>query len=156
MRHQPPLRANLFQSFTTLIVKYFFHTSNLKQPSFSLEHLSCCCKPNICSAICPYLYYKLTLDAARSSWQLRQAEHPQLSQPEMIGEVLQPSEHPGGLLCTHSNRSISILCWGCQSWTQNILDKCTNNYCWWQHPHIQLVQFSFTYIGTWYRLDLCK
>lgn len=35
-----------------------------------------------------------------------------------LSTVLQPSEHPGGFLWTVSNRSVSSLCWGLQSWTQ--------------------------------------
>ena len=49
---------------------------------------------------------------------LLQAEQPQLSQPVLIGEVLQPLNHLCGLLWTHSNRSVSFLCWGLQSWTR--------------------------------------
>ncbi|KAK4818643.1 hypothetical protein QYF61_016614 [Mycteria americana] len=41
---------------------------------------------------------------------LLQAEHPQLSQPVFIGEVLQPSDHFCGLLWTCSNSSMSFLC----------------------------------------------
>ena len=50
---------------------------------------------------------------------LLQAEQPQLSQPFLVAEVLQPSDHFCGLLWTRSNRSMSFLCWGLQSWTQD-------------------------------------
>ena len=42
----------------------------------------------------------------------------QLFQPILIVEVLQPSEHPCGLLWTCSKRSLSLLCWGPHSWIQ--------------------------------------
>jgi len=42
----------------------------------------------------------------------------QLFQPILIVEVLQPSEHPRGLLWTCSKRSLSLLCWGPHSWIQ--------------------------------------
>lgn len=47
-----------------------------------------------------------------------QAEHPQLLQPLLTAEGLQPLQHPHGLLCTHSNSSRSFLCSGTQSWRQ--------------------------------------
>ena len=40
---------------------------------------------------------------------LLQAEQPQLSQPVITAEVLQPSAHFGGLLWPHSNGSVSFL-----------------------------------------------
>ena len=40
---------------------------------------------------------------------LLQAEQPQLSQPFLTGEVLQPSDHCCGLLCPRPNRSMSYL-----------------------------------------------
>lgn len=43
---------------------------------------------------------------------VHQAEHPKLSQPAFLREVLQPSEHLYGILWTHSNRSVSFSCWG--------------------------------------------
>jgi len=49
---------------------------------------------------------------------LLQAEQPQLSQSFLTTEVFQPSNHFRGLLWPHSNRSISFVCWGLQSWTQ--------------------------------------
>jgi len=50
---------------------------------------------------------------------LFQAEQPQLSQLFLIGEVLQHSDYFCGLLWTRSNSSMSFLCWGLQSWTQD-------------------------------------
>uniref|UniRef100_A0A8C0IA66 C->U-editing enzyme APOBEC-1 n=1 Tax=Bubo bubo TaxID=30461 RepID=A0A8C0IA66_BUBBB len=47
------------------------------------------------------------------------AEHPQLSQPVLTGEVLQPPDHLCCLLWARSSRSLSFLCWRPQSWTQH-------------------------------------
>ena len=43
---------------------------------------------------------------------LLQAGQSQLPQHFLVGEVLQPSEHPHGLLWTCSYSSTSFLCWG--------------------------------------------
>jgi len=49
----------------------------------------------------------------RSPWSpLFHAEQSHLSQSLFIGEVLQPYEHPCGLLWICSNRSMLFLCWG--------------------------------------------
>jgi len=50
-------------------------------------------------------YYKVSPQPS-----LLRAEQPQLSQPFLTGEVLQPSDHLCGLLWTRSNRSMSFLC----------------------------------------------
>ena len=47
--------------------------------------------------------------------QMKQAQIPQ---PLLIREVLQPSIIFVHLLCTHSNSSICLLCWGPQAWVQ--------------------------------------
>ena len=52
---------------------------------------------------------------------LPQAEQPQLSQPFLPAEGLQPSDHCWGLLRPRSHSSSSVLCWGLQSWTQDSL-----------------------------------
>jgi len=39
-----------------------------------------------------------------------QAEKPTLSQPFLVGEVLQPSDNFCGLLWPRSNRSMALLC----------------------------------------------
>jgi len=116
--------ASLCQCFTTLMVKNFFLISNLNLPSFSLEpfrlvlslhtlvkspspaFLSAPPGTGSCS--------KVTLEPS-----LLQAEQPQLPQPVLVGEVLQPSVHLRGLLWTCSNTSMSFLCWGLQSWAQD-------------------------------------
>ncbi|KAK4807049.1 hypothetical protein QYF61_018390 [Mycteria americana] len=64
--------GNLFQCFTTLIVKKFFLISSLNLPSFSLKPL-------------PLVLSQQAL-----------AEQPQLSQPVLIGEVFHPSDHLRG------------------------------------------------------------
>ena len=50
---------------------------------------------------------------------LLQAKQPQLSQPFLRAKVLQPSDDCCGLLWPRFNRSMSALCWGLQSWTQD-------------------------------------
>jgi len=93
--------GNLFQCFTTLTVKNFFFVSNLNLPSFSLKplplvlslHALVKCPP-------PALAGPLQVLEGSSEVSLKpslpQPEQPQLSQPVLTGEVLQPSDHFGG------------------------------------------------------------
>ncbi|KAM6339415.1 uncharacterized protein FN964_011309 isoform 1-T1 [Alca torda] len=70
-------------------------------------------KANNCAVV-------VTYRAGTRLWLLgRQVEHPQLSQPVLTAEGLQPSENLHGLLWPRSNGSTSFCCWGPQSWTQN-------------------------------------
>jgi len=104
--------GNLGQGLTTLRVKNFFLISHLNLPSFSLKPLSpvlslhglvkvplqLSCRPlqvlEGCSKVSPQP-------------SLLQAEQPQLSQPFLTAEVLQPSDNFCGLLWIHSNRTTS-------------------------------------------------
>ncbi|KAK4814100.1 hypothetical protein QYF61_008195 [Mycteria americana] len=79
--------GNLFQCLTTLMVKNLFLKSSLNLPSLSLKPLllvlSQQALPKIlegCSKVSPQP-------------SLLQAEQPQLSQPVLVGEVLQPLDH---------------------------------------------------------------
>ena len=116
--------GKLFQCFTTLTVKNFLLISNINLPSFSLQpfplvlslhtlvkspspsFLSAPSGTGSCSKVTP-------------EPSLLQAEQPQLPQPVLVGEVLQPSDNLRGLLWPCSNPSMSFLCWGLQSWTQD-------------------------------------
>ncbi|PKU40461.1 hypothetical protein llap_9237 [Limosa lapponica baueri] len=55
--------------------------------------------------------YKVSLEPS-----LLQAEQPQLSQPVLIAEVLQSSDHHGGPPLD-SFQQVHVLCWEAQSWT---------------------------------------
>jgi len=109
--------------FHPLMVKNFFLISNLNLPSFSLKPL-----PLVLSLHTPVQSPSPSFLWAPSGTgscskvipqpSLLQAEQPQLPQPVLIGEVLQPSDHLRGLLWTRSNTSMSFLSWGPQSWTQ--------------------------------------
>ncbi|KAK4825361.1 hypothetical protein QYF61_026880 [Mycteria americana] len=79
--------GNLFQCFITLTVRNFFLTSSLNLPSFSLKPL-----PLVLSE---WVLLKILEGFNKVSPQpsLLQAEQPQLSQPVLVGEVLQPSDH---------------------------------------------------------------
>jgi len=93
--------GNLFQCLTTLTVKNFFLISNLKLPSFSLKpftlalSLHTLVKSPSPSLLCPLQVlegcYKVSPEPA-----LLQAEQPQLPQPVLIAEGLQPSDHLRG------------------------------------------------------------
>ncbi|KAK4827886.1 hypothetical protein QYF61_022309, partial [Mycteria americana] len=78
--------GNLCQCFTTLSIKNFFLVSNLNLPSFSFRPL-------------PLVLLQQALpkrlkgcNKVSPGASLLQAEQPQLSQPFLIGEVLQPSD----------------------------------------------------------------
>jgi len=91
--------GNLFQYLTTLWVKKFFLTSKLNLPSFSLEPFplvqslldgvkswSPSCSLQVleaCNEVCP-------------EPSLLQAKKAQIPQPFLIGQMLQPSDHPCG------------------------------------------------------------
>ncbi|KAK4825745.1 LOW QUALITY PROTEIN: hypothetical protein QYF61_002184 [Mycteria americana] len=83
----PPSLGNLCQCLTTLIVKNFFLKSSLNLPSLSLKPL-----PLVLLQQAPLETlegcYKVSPQPS-----LLQAEQPQLSQPVLVGEVLQPSGH---------------------------------------------------------------
>ena len=95
MGHLPTSLGNLCQCFTTLIVKNIFLTSSLNLPSFSLKPLPLvlsqqallkCLSPSFLQA--PFKYWKVSPGPS-----LLQAEQPQLSQPFLVAEVFQPSDH---------------------------------------------------------------
>ncbi|KAK4808555.1 hypothetical protein QYF61_009858 [Mycteria americana] len=79
--------GNLFQCLTTLIVKNFFLKSSLNLPFLSLKPLLLVLSQQ---ALLKLLegFYKVSRQPS-----LLQAEQPQLSQPVLVGEVLQPSDH---------------------------------------------------------------
>ncbi|KAK4824907.1 LOW QUALITY PROTEIN: hypothetical protein QYF61_021422 [Mycteria americana] len=82
--------GNLFQCLTTCIVKHFFLKSSLNLPSLSLKPLLLVLSQQALLKVCPLLEscYKVSPEPC-----LLQAEQPQLSQPVLVGEVLQPSDH---------------------------------------------------------------
>jgi len=116
--------GSLCQCFTTLMVKNFILISNLNLPPISLEPFPLVLSlhtlvksPSPSFLLAPSgtgSCSKVTLEPA-----LPQAEQPQLPQPVLVGEVLQPSDHLRGLLWPRSNTSMSFLCWGLQSWMQD-------------------------------------
>ncbi|KAK4814468.1 hypothetical protein QYF61_018986 [Mycteria americana] len=79
--------GNLFQCLTTLMVKNFFLKSSLNLPSLSLKPLLLVLSQQ---ALLKTLEgcYKVSLQPS-----LLQAQQPQLSQPVLVGEVLQPSDN---------------------------------------------------------------
>ncbi|KAK4818403.1 hypothetical protein QYF61_012324 [Mycteria americana] len=79
--------GNLVQCFTTLIVKNFFLISSLNLPSCSLKPLPLVLSQQARLKILKG-HNKVSLEPS-----FLQAEQPQLSQPVLIGEVLQPSDH---------------------------------------------------------------
>jgi len=104
-RDSPPTASLGILCLTTLTAKDFFLISELNQPSdaHGKEFLSS-------FPVATFRYWKVTV---RSPWSpLFHAEQSHLSQSLFIGEVLQPYEHPCGLLWICSNRSMLFLCWG--------------------------------------------
>ncbi|KAK4815950.1 hypothetical protein QYF61_010444 [Mycteria americana] len=79
--------GNLFQCLTTLIVKNFFLKSSLNLPSLSLKPLLLVLSQQALLKILEGCY-KVSPQPS-----LLQAEQPKLSQPILVGEVLQPSDH---------------------------------------------------------------
>ena len=83
--------GNLFQCFTTLIVKNFFPTSSLNLPSSSL-------KPGHAKTSVP-MFLRSPLEVLKGHNKfspkpsLFQVEQPQLSQPFLVGEDFHPSDH---------------------------------------------------------------
>ncbi|KAK4827187.1 hypothetical protein QYF61_015149, partial [Mycteria americana] len=76
--------GNLFQCLTTLTVKNFFLKSSLNLPSLSLKPLLLVLSPQALLKILEGCY------KVSPKLSLLQAEQPQLSQPVLIGQVLQP------------------------------------------------------------------
>ncbi|KAK4829425.1 hypothetical protein QYF61_004300 [Mycteria americana] len=76
--------GNLCQCFTTLIITNVFLISSLNLPSFSIKPLSLVLSQQAllksCNKVSPEPF-------------ILQAEQPQLSQPVLMGEVFQPSDH---------------------------------------------------------------
>ena len=119
-----PSGQNPFQRFTTLTVKNFFLISCPNLPSLSLKPLLLVLLQQVLLKNCSYLSYRPpsgTDSCNQFSLQpsLLQAEQPQLSQPVLIGEVLQPSNNFCCPPLDPSNSSMSFLCWRFQSWTQH-------------------------------------
>jgi len=108
--------GNLGQCLTTL--KEFLPSIWSNLPSFSLKPLLLVPWKKSLSSFLVGLF-RCWKAAIRFLWSLLQAEQPQLSQPFLTEEVFQPSDQLCALLWTHSNRSMSVLCWGLQSWTQD-------------------------------------
>ncbi|KAK4831239.1 LOW QUALITY PROTEIN: hypothetical protein QYF61_016471 [Mycteria americana] len=79
--------GNLLQCLTTLIVKNFFLKSSLNLPSLSLKPLLLGLSQQALLKILEGCY-KVSLQPS-----LLQAEQPQLAQPVLVAEVLQPSDH---------------------------------------------------------------
>ncbi|KAK4810857.1 hypothetical protein QYF61_008829 [Mycteria americana] len=79
--------GNLFQCLTTLTVKDFFLKASLNLPSLSLKPLFLVLSQQALLKILEGCY-KVSPQPS-----LLQAEQPQLSQPVLVGEVLQPSDH---------------------------------------------------------------
>jgi len=116
--------GNLLRCLTSLIAKNFYLTSNLSLPSFSLKSLPSSYHYAPWWRVSPHLSCRplQVLEGCNKvspQPSLLQAEQPQPSQPFLTAEVLQPSDHLCGLLWTHSNSSMSLLCWGLQRWTQD-------------------------------------
>ncbi|KAK4810863.1 hypothetical protein QYF61_008835 [Mycteria americana] len=82
--------GNLFQCLTTLTVKDFFLKASLNLPSLSLKPLFLVLSQQALLKILEGCY-KVSPQPS-----LLQAEQPQLSQPVLVGEVLQPSDHLHG------------------------------------------------------------
>ena len=113
------------QCFSILMVKNLFLRSSLNLPSLSLKPLLLVLLQQALLKIFSQSFLVGLLQVLKGCYKvspqpsLLQAEQPQLSQPFLIGEVLQPSDHLCGLLWTHSNSSMSFLCWGLQNWRQD-------------------------------------
>ena len=116
--------GNLFQCFTTLMLKNFFQTSNLNLPSFSLQPFplvlslhTLVISPSPSFLEAPFWYWKA---AVRSPWSLLFSR---LNSPNSLSLSSQercssPLINFVALLWTCSNRSMSFFCWGPQNQTQ--------------------------------------
>ena len=108
--------GHLCQCLTTLTVKSFILLANLNLPSFSLKPLPlvlllhALVESHSPAFFVAHLQVLEGCSKASPQRSLLQAEQPQLSQPFLTAEVLQPSDHICGLLWTCSNRSMSHLC----------------------------------------------
>jgi len=105
--------GSLGQCFATLMGKNFCLISNLNLPSFSLEPFPLV--PSLHTLVqSPSPPFPQAPPGTGSCSKvtpepsLLQAEEPQLPQPVLRGEVLQPSDHLRGLLWPHSNTSTSF------------------------------------------------
>ena len=106
--------GSLGQGFTTLTGKNFFPISHLNLPSVSLEPfpLVLSLHPLVKSPSPSFLLAPPgtgSCSEVTPEPSLLQAEHPQLPQPVLGGEVLQPSDHLRALLRTRSSTSMSCL-----------------------------------------------
>ena len=93
--------GNLCQGLTTLMVKNFFLMSNLNLPSFSVQPFPLVLSLHtLVNSPSPAFLQATQILAGCSKVipepSLLQAEQPQLPQPVLTGEVLQPSDHPRG------------------------------------------------------------
>jgi len=109
--------SNLFQCLTSHTVKKICPISSLSLHFFRLKSLPIVLSlhalvrsPSPACLQDPFRHWRAAL---------LQAEQPQLLQPFLLRELCQPSDLFYGLLWTHSSRSLSLLCWGLQSWTQD-------------------------------------
>ncbi|KAK4832076.1 hypothetical protein QYF61_020632 [Mycteria americana] len=108
--------GNLFQCFTTLIVKNFFLISSLNLPSFSLKPLPLVLSQQVLLKT-PFKYCKAAMRSPQSLLfsRLNNPSSLSLSSQERCSISLIIFV---ALLWTCSNRSMSFLCRGLQSWTQ--------------------------------------
>jgi len=99
-----------FQCLTMLKAKNFFPISNLNLSSLTplplLLSLQALVKGHCPTVLQAPLWVLEGCNKVSVEPSLLQAEQPQLSQPFLIGGVLQPSDHFCGLLLTRSNRSL--------------------------------------------------
>ena len=113
--------GSLWQCLNELWVRNFFLVTNL--PSFQLKPFSLPITVLPDKAFLPSFpagpiwYWKASISPPHS---LLQAEQPQLPLPAFIREVLQPFEHPQGLLWTCSDRFMPFSFWSiwmqCSTW----------------------------------------
>lgn len=94
-------------------MKNFFQISNLNSPPFQFKAITPC---HVATLPDKESLPNFLIGNGRSKLSLPEpshlkAEQPHLPQPLFTGEVLQPSEHPHGIVWTCLNRCMS-LCWG--------------------------------------------
>ena len=73
----------------------------------------------LAKSLSPTLHIFKHIDEIPPQSSLPKAEQPQVSQPLLLGKMLEAPYHLCGLRRTLSRRSRSVLYWGAQSWTQN-------------------------------------
>jgi len=127
-RGDPQPHWAVCSSVSPLSVKNFSLISSLNLPVYfqfkTFSPLSVATYPSKKSLprfpVGPFRPCKLTSDpyTVSSEPSFLQAEDPQLSQPVLVREVLQPSKKPCGLLWICSNSSKSFLCWGPMFWSR--------------------------------------